>query len=91
MHSFLGFTLTQPPYFLTEREFSKKLIKMDGDVTALETKLDQFLSHFQQLREENNVLRERVAGLEGEKQSLTEKMQSARIRLEALMERLPEQ
>ncbi len=76
---------------MTEREFSKKLIKMDGDVTALETKLDQFLSHFQQLREENNVLRERVAGLEGEKQSLTDKMQSARIRLEALMERLPEQ
>ena len=64
---------------------------MDGDVTALETKLDQFLAHFQQLREENRALRERVAGLEGEKSSLADKMQNARIRLEALMERLPEQ
>jgi cell division protein ZapB len=76
---------------LTEREFSKKLVLMDGDVTTLETKLDQFLAHFQQLREENLALRERVAGLEGEKLNLTDKMQSARVRLEALMERLPEQ
>ncbi|MBU0753457.1 MAG: hypothetical protein KJ787_15260 [Gammaproteobacteria bacterium] len=64
---------------------------MNGDVTALETKLDQFLAHFQQLREENQVLRERVAGLEGEKLSLADKIQTARVRLEALMERLPEQ
>jgi len=87
----LGFTLSQLPYFLTEREFSKKLRQMNGDVTALETKLDQFLANFQELREENRMLRERVAGLEGEKNSLTDKIQTARVRLEALMERLPEQ
>jgi cell division protein ZapB len=64
---------------------------MDGDVTALESKLDQFLVHFKELREENRMLRERVVGLEGEKSSLTDKIQTARVRLEALMERLPEQ
>lgn len=64
---------------------------MDGDVTALETKLDQFLAHFSKLREENRVLRARVAGLEGENQTLTEKIHTARVRLEALMERLPDQ
>ena len=37
------------------------------------------------------MLRERVAGLEGEKSTLTDKIQTARVRLEALMERLPEQ
>lgn len=64
---------------------------MEGDVTALEHKLDQFLAHYRQLREENHALRERVAGLEGEKQALTDKIDTARERLEALMERLPEQ
>lgn len=63
---------------------------MDGDVTTLERKLDEFLSRFQKLREENHSLRERVSGLEGENHALTEKIQTARVRLEALMERLPE-
>jgi cell division protein ZapB len=63
---------------------------MDGDVTTLERKLDEFLSRFQKLREENLSLRQRVSGLEGENQNLTDKMQTARVRLEALMERLPE-
>lgn len=87
----LGFTLSQLPYFLTEREFSKKLRPMNGDVTALETKLDLFLAQHKELREENRMLRERVAGLEGEKVTLTDKIQTARVRLEQLMERLPEQ
>jgi cell division protein ZapB len=64
---------------------------MDGDVTALENKLDLFLSHFEKLREENHALRERIAGLEDEKLTLTDRIQTARVRLEALMERLPQQ
>jgi cell division protein ZapB len=64
---------------------------MNGDVTALETKLDLFLAQYKELREENRMLRERVAGLEGEKVTLTDKIQTARVRLEQLMERLPEQ
>ena len=63
---------------------------MDGDVTTLEHKLDEFLSRFQKLREENHSLRERVSGLEGENHALTDKIQTARVRLEALMDRLPE-
>ena len=86
-----GITLTQYAYYLTEREFSEKLPRMDGDITALETKLDQFLAHFTKLREENHALRARVAGLEGENKTLTDKIHTARVRLEALMERLPEQ
>lgn len=63
---------------------------MDGEVTSLERKLDEFLSRFQKLREENHSLRVRVSGLEGENRNLTDKMQTARERLEALMDRLPE-
>ena len=43
----------------------------------------------QTLREENRVLRGRVAGLESEKQALAEKIDTTRQRLESLMERLP--
>jgi cell division protein ZapB len=64
---------------------------MDGDVTTLERKLDEFLSRFQKLREENHSLRERVEGLEGENRSLADRMQTARARLEVIMDRLPEQ
>ena len=64
---------------------------MDGDVSALEHKLGQFLAHFDRLREENRALLDRVSGLESEKHALTDKIETARQRLEALMERLPEQ
>ncbi len=86
----LGFTLSQDAYCLTTQEFSKKLPCMDGDVSSLERKLDQFLAHFHELREANRTLRERVDGLEGEKRTLTDKIEAARVRLEALMDRLPE-
>ena len=64
---------------------------MDGDVSALEHKLDQFLAHFDKLREENHALHERVVLLENENKALAERIDTARVRLEALMERLPEQ
>jgi cell division protein ZapB len=62
---------------------------MDGDVTKLERKLDEFLARFRKLREENLTLRERVQGLEGENRTLTDRMQTARERLEVIMDRLP--
>ncbi len=64
---------------------------MKGDLTALEQKIEQFLAFCQSLRAENQALRSRVAGLEEERQLLVDKIDSARARLEALMETLPEQ
>ena len=90
MQAILGITLNHLAYFLTTCCFSKKLPCMDGDVTTFERKLDELLSRFQKMREENHSLRAQVSGLEGENQSLTDKMQTARVRMEALMERLPE-
>ena len=43
-----------------------------------------------QLRSENHVLRDRMAGLEQQKQSLASRADAARLRLEALMEKLPQ-
>ncbi len=64
---------------------------MSGDLTALERKIEQFLAFCERLRAENQALRSRVAGLEGEREMLTVKIDTARSRLEALMQRLPEQ
>ena len=76
---------------MTEKHFSNKLMRMKGDLTALEHKVEQFLAFCQSLRAENQALRSRVAGLEDERQALVDKIDSARTRLEALMERLPEE
>jgi len=64
---------------------------MSGDLTALENKIEQFLAFCQRLRAENQALRSRVAGLEGEREMLVGKIDTARTRLESLMQKLPEQ
>ena len=75
---------------MTRKHFYNKLMNMKGDLTALENKIEQFLAFCQSLRAENQALRSRVAGLEDERQLLVDKIDTARTRLEALMERLPE-
>lgn len=64
---------------------------MNGDLDSLEQKIDQVLAWCHSLDMENRALRERVAGLETEKQDLTGRMESARARLEALMDKLPQE
>jgi len=62
---------------------------MDIDISPLEAKIEQVVAFCQELRTENLALRERVAGLEQEKQALTGRMTTARERLETIMEKLP--
>lgn len=62
---------------------------MNDDLLALEQKLDQFVAAYEQLRTENQELRTRVAGLEGENKRLADKIAAAAARLESLMEKLP--
>jgi cell division protein ZapB len=64
---------------------------MNIDISSLEAKVEQVVAFCQELRAENIVLRDRIAGLEQEKQALTERMTAARERIETLMERLPEE
>ena len=64
---------------------------MDADLTNLERKIENAVAFCQSLREQNSELRNRIAGLETEKLALTEKIETTRERLEALMTRLPEQ
>lgn len=64
---------------------------MDGDLSNVEHKVEQVVAACQSLRDENRKLRERIAGLEVEKQALSTKIDTTCERLEALMSRLPEQ
>lgn len=90
MRDCYGATFKVLAYCLTDNGFSRTLASlMDADLSTLEQKVEDVVAFCQRLREENLVLRTRVAGLENEKRALTEKIDTTLVRLEALMDRLP--
>ncbi len=62
---------------------------MHTPFASLEQKIEQIVALCAALRAENHRLRDRVGTLEGEKQGLTERMTTARTRLESLMDKFP--
>ena len=64
---------------------------MDAELTALEVRIKLFADFCVRLRDENQALRTRLAGLEGDNRRLSEKVDSARLRLEDLVKRIPEE
>lgn len=63
---------------------------MNIDISSLEAKVERVIAFCDALRAENHALRERIAGLEQERQALAERMTTARERIETIMEKLPE-
>lgn len=63
---------------------------MNDPLGGLEQKVEQVIALCNQLRTENHRLRDRVGALEGENQALAERMTTARVRLEGLMDKIPE-
>lgn len=64
---------------------------MNTPLDSLENKIDGVLALCERLREENRALRTQLSALEGVNQTLTNTIDASRARLEALMERLPEE
>jgi cell division protein ZapB len=64
---------------------------MDADLKALEEKLKQLITLCQSLRAENTELRQDLAQAQDATKQLKENMTLAGSRLEALIERLPEE
>ncbi len=62
---------------------------MNDQLSGLEKKVDQIIAVCEALRADNHRLRDRVGELEEEKLGLTERMTTARTRIEGLMDRLP--
>ena len=63
---------------------------MEADLKALEEKIGQFVELTQRLRADNSNLRQQLAQAMNENRRLSEKVDGAKARLEALLERLPE-
>ena len=62
---------------------------MNDEFDSLEQKIAQVLTLYAQLRSENHVLRDRMAGLEQRNEMLLSRADAARTRLEALLDKLP--
>lgn len=63
---------------------------MEHDLQRFEDKLSHFVTLFQRLRAENNDLRQSIAAKADEVKRLSEKLDQAKTRIEALIEQLPE-
>lgn len=64
---------------------------MTKQLDTLEGKVAQVVNLCHSLRAENQELRARLASAEDERLRLVERMEAARVRLEALAEQLPEE
>jgi cell division protein ZapB len=62
---------------------------MESELKALEDKIHQFVRLCQQLRSENIHLRQQLAAATSENKRLTEKIDAAAGRLEALLAQFP--
>jgi cell division protein ZapB len=64
---------------------------MEADLKTLEDKIGQLVELTQRLRSDNRDLRQQLAQAVSENKRLGEKVDAAKARLEALLERLPEE
>ena len=63
---------------------------MEQDFQRFEDRLNHFVTLFHRLRSENNDLRQSVATKSDEVKRLSEKLDQARTRIEALIAQIPE-
>ena len=63
---------------------------MDADLKALEEKISQLVQLCKSLREDNTGLRQSLALVQEAERDLKARMQQAQIRIESIIDRLPE-
>lgn len=63
---------------------------MEAELSSLEEKITQLVQVCHRLRADNNELRQQLAAAQNQNKHLTEKIESARTRLETLLTRIPE-
>lgn len=63
---------------------------MDAELVRLEQQIEQLISLYEGLKEENRSLRLRSVELEGANHALAAKVQDAVARVESLLQKLPE-
>ncbi len=75
---------------MTQLNFPNYSVRMESELNALESKIQQMAQLCQNLRTENQKLRQQIAAATGEKKLLAERMTQARARIETLLEKIPE-
>jgi cell division protein ZapB len=63
---------------------------MEAELDSLDEKINQLVQLCHRLRKDNHELRQQLAAAQNESKHLTDKIESARARLENLLTRLPE-
>ena len=63
---------------------------MDADLDALEQKIALLIAHARVLRDANEALRRDLSDVQEQNRVLSQRMQQASTRLDALLDRLPE-
>jgi cell division protein ZapB len=76
---------------LTALNFYNYSARMDADLSALESKIDQFVELCQRLRSDNQELRQQLAAAVSQSKRLEEKINTATARLESLLAQIPAQ
>jgi cell division protein ZapB len=71
--------------------FSNYSASMDADLKSLEAKLTKLIELSQSLRAENTALRQELVQAQSESKKLKENVEVVSSRLEAIIERLPEE
>jgi len=75
---------------LTFHAFYNYSVVMEAELTALDDKISQLVQLTQKLREDNSELRQNLASVQSENKRLSEKVNSAKVRLETLLAQIPD-
>jgi cell division protein ZapB len=63
---------------------------MEAELNTLDEKIHQLVQICQRLRADNNEFRQQLVAVQNQNKQLTEKIESARQRLENLLSKIPE-
>ncbi len=66
------------------------MFRVEAEFTSLEAKVAQFVGLCERLRAENITLRQQLAAAQNDAKRLNEKIDGARVKVEQLLQRLPE-
>ncbi|MSQ87929.1 MAG: hypothetical protein EXR32_01440 [Betaproteobacteria bacterium] len=63
---------------------------MDAEFNSLDAKVTEFIGLCERLRTENHDLRQQLAAAKNDAKRLNERIESAKVKLESLLARLPD-
>ena len=75
---------------MTYQDFYHYSVSMEAELNTLDEKITQLVQLCHRLRRDNNELRQQLVAAQNANKQLTDKIESARTRLEGLLSRLPE-